>query len=69
MLLLGGCAGEPDKQWYKPGGSYTVAEFEQDRKACTRSGELDEACLKDRGWIAVSPDRPAPAPKDSPKRY
>jgi hypothetical protein len=68
-LLIGGCASEPEKQWYKPGGSYTMAEFERDRAACTKSRALDEACLKERGWIAISGDRAAPAPKDPPKRY
>jgi hypothetical protein len=68
-LSLAGCATEPDKQWYKPGGNYTMADFENDRKACTKSRELDEACLKQRGWIAVSADKPGPAVKDPPKRY
>jgi hypothetical protein len=68
-LAVAGCASEPDKQWYKPGGSYTMADFESDRKACTKSRELDEACLKQRGWIAVSPDKSGPTVKDPPKRY
>jgi hypothetical protein len=70
VLLLGGCGSGPDKQWYKPGGTYTVAEFEHDRKACTVGRQLDEACLKARGWLAVSADRETPVSRDSPpKRY
>jgi hypothetical protein len=69
LLLAAGCAGQPDKQWYKPGGNYTVAEFERDRAACTVARALNEVCLKERGWIAVSPDRQAPTSKDPPKRY
>lgn len=68
-IATGGCGSTPDKQWYKAGGDYTVAEFERDRKACTRNRDLDEACLKERGWIAVSPDREVPVSKDPPKRY
>ena len=52
----GGCSLEPDRQWYKPGASYTVADFERDHAACTRNRQLDEACLKQRGWVPLSGD-------------
>ena len=29
-LSLAACASDPDKQWYKPSGNYTSAEFERD---------------------------------------
>ena len=66
---LAGCGSKPDKQWYKPGGSYTMAEFDRDRKACTKGGDVDESCLKERGWFSISPDRDAPVSKEPTKRY
>lgn len=69
FLLLGsglGCASSDERLWYKPGGNYTTAEFNQDRDACTRGKKLDEECLKAKGWVTVSPDRPAPT--SSPSR-
>jgi len=56
-LPLTACGGS-EKQWYKPNSNYTVAEFEQDRHACTRNRELDESCLRGRGWISLSADGP-----------
>lgn len=56
-LPLAACGGA-DKQWYKPNSNYTVAEFEQDRRACTRERQLDEACLRGRGWVSLSADGP-----------
>ena len=55
-LSLGGCASETAKQWYKPGDNYTVAEFQRDRTACTKNDILDEACLRGRGWVAITAD-------------
>jgi hypothetical protein len=55
-LSLAACASDPDKQWYKPSGNYTSAEFERDSKACTKSRKLDEECLQQRGWVPLSGD-------------
>ena len=56
-----GCATN-ETQWYKPGENYTVAEFQRDHAACTKKGELDTACMKQRGWVSLSGDVP-PKPK------
>jgi hypothetical protein len=73
VLLLGaaGCARPQEPLWYKPGGDYTTAEFNRDREACTKDKRLDPECLKARGWVQVSPDRPPPAPPapPPPRRY
>lgn len=63
LFLLGawGCAREPERQWYKIGQPYTVAEFQRDKAACTRGKKLDFDCMRARGWVDVSPDRPAPS--------
>ncbi len=69
LPLAASCAG-PEKQWYKPGGNYTVAEFERDRRACTKDRVLDEQCLQQRGWIGLSPDPDRPiAPPVHPRGY
>jgi hypothetical protein len=56
VLALGACSLDPEKQWYKPNGSYTSADFDRDSKACTKSRVLDEDCLKQRGWVPLSGD-------------
>ncbi len=61
LLAPAACTFEPEKQWYKPGGNYTIAEFKQDQAACTKNRVLDEECLKQRGWIWLSGDREPPA--------
>ena len=50
------------KQWLKPGQNYTVAEFRRDEVACTKDRKLDEECMRQRGWVALSGDA-APKPK------
>ena len=63
-----GCALSDERLWYKPGGNYTTAEFNQDRGACMRGHKLDDDCLKAKGWVPVNPDRPAPAASPAPPR-
>ncbi len=68
LLLSGsGCATVEEPLWYKPGRDYTTVEFHRDREACTQGKKLDHDCMKAKGWMPVSPDRPAPAtPTPSP---
>jgi len=66
-VTLVGCSSEHDRQWYKPGASYTVDEFKRDRDACTTKNELDEQCLKERGWVPLTSDRPADTGPKPPK--
>ena len=67
-LSLVACGGQ-EKQWYKANQSYTVAEFQRDQAACTKDRVMDEECLKQRGWIAISADRdkPPPPPAQGPR--
>ena len=53
-LLLGACASE-EKEWMKVDTKYTVAEFRRDYAACSKGGQLDEPCMRGKGWVAVSP--------------
>lgn len=61
-LLPIGCSSERDRQWYKPGVNYTVSEFTRDRDECTpKTGDLDEQCMKQRGWVPLTSDREPPS--------
>jgi hypothetical protein len=55
-LAMSGCASQ-DKEWMKPDQKYTNAEFRRDYAACTKGGNLDEGCMRSKGWVAVSPGR------------
>ena len=68
--LLAAC-GSSEKQWYKPNAEYTVAEFQRDRTACEKKGELDEECLRQRGWVSLTPDKDKAPPvvPTSKQRY
>jgi hypothetical protein len=68
--LLAAC-GSSEKQWYKPNAEYTVAEFQRDRTACEKNGQIDEECLRKRGWVSLTPDKdkPLPAVPTSKQRY
>jgi hypothetical protein len=73
LLLLAflvpiGCSSERDRQWYKPGVNYTVAEFTRDRDECTKGRVLDEPCMKQKGWVPLTSDRePKTAPPANPR--
>jgi hypothetical protein len=74
-LIPVGCSSERDRQWYKPGANYTVTEFNRDRDECTpKKGDLDEQCMKQRGWVPLTSDRaptadPRPAQGPRGPRY
>jgi len=71
LLLLSesGCASKEEPLWQKLGKEYTTAEFNRDRDSCMKDKKLDQACMKAKGWVPVSPDRAEPAPiKDPEKR-
>ena len=70
LLLPIGCSSERERQWSKPGGNYTTAEFTRDSNECTPKGkDLDEQCMKQRGWVPLTADREGPSPmKPTPSR-
>jgi hypothetical protein len=74
-LAAAACESVPEKQWYKPGVSYTLADFRNDEKLCTRDRKLDEECMKARGWVPLSGDieptksEPTPTRSRTPGRY
>jgi hypothetical protein len=62
-LGLVGCASD-DREWMRVAGgsANTKQEFQRDYRECTRKGALDEACMRQRGWVPVNPVKP-----DAPK--
>jgi hypothetical protein len=70
-VVAAACGPAAEKQWYKPGVDYTVAEFKRDRAACERSGRIDEGCLRERGWapLTLDKEKPLPPPPTSPRGY
>ena len=63
LPALGGCVTD-EREWMKLNERYTTEEFRRDREACTKSGKLDDLCMRSRGWVAVNPGTKAEAPKD-----
>jgi hypothetical protein len=61
--LVGACA-QSEREWMKVDQSYTVEEFRRDVRECTRSGALDEDCMKRRGWVSLNPRPEKPAELD-----
>jgi hypothetical protein len=61
--LVGGCAID-NREWMKLSGRYTTEDFRRDRAACMKKGDLDEVCMRERGWVAVSPGGKAETSKD-----
>src|SRR5262245_44158880 len=59
-LALGACASDENKEWMKVDQRYTVAEFRRDYAACSRGATLDDACMRSKGWVAVSPGSGGP---------
>lgn len=57
LAALGGCAKE-GKEWMKVNQTYTTAEFRHDVVECTTGGDLDEACMRARGWVDITPSKP-----------
>ena len=53
LLAAAGCASD-ERQWLKLNQKYTTAEFQRDHAACSKSGKLDDACMRERGWVAVN---------------
>jgi hypothetical protein len=66
LPLVVGCA-DPDREWMKVNQSYTAEEFRRDLAACSRGGQLDEACMRTRGWVSVKPGKEGTAkPSETP---
>ena len=71
ILALAACNAPAERQWMKVNERYTTEQFRQDYAACSPKGDLDDACMRDRGWVEVTRSkterdtdpRAAPPPK------
>ncbi len=50
LVPFAGCGAAEERKWYKPNANYSVADFQRDRTECTKGGDLDEDCLRQRRW-------------------
>jgi hypothetical protein len=55
--VFSGCAASSPREWMKINEKYSTAEFRRDHAACTKSGTLDDACMRSRGWVDVNPSK------------
>ena len=62
-LGLAGCGAHDPREWMKVDRGYTKEEFQRDYRECSRKGDLDDACMKQKGWVAVNPAK-SEKPKD-----
>jgi hypothetical protein len=62
LASLAAC-GPPEREWMKINESYTREEFRRDVAQCTRGTTLDEACMKNRGWVSVTPPKATKPPE------
>ena len=60
VAALAGCA-DDDRQWMKLAGVYTAEDFRRDYAACSKKDEVDEECMRARGWVAVRRGKPEQA--------
>lgn len=66
LVAAAGCASD-ERQWMKVNERYTTAEFQRDHAECSKSGKLDDACMRAKGWVAVSPSKGEKPPE--PEQY
>ena len=61
--LAAGCAID-NREWMKLSGKYTTEDFRRDHKTCSKKGDLDDVCMRELGWVAVSPGGKTETGKD-----
>lgn len=62
VLVLSGCFSEK-RDWMKIDQKYTKEEFQRDYRKCELGGkEVDEPCMRERGWVPVNPAKSEAAP-------
>ena len=70
VVAVAGC--ETEKQWMKVGEPYTTNEFRRDYSECSKTGRLDEECMRGRGWVEMKPskgDRASDTRSSTPQQY
>ena len=54
MVALAGCGASDNREWMKVDEKYTTEDFRRDYRECSKSGKLDDECLRRRGWVSVT---------------
>ena len=57
VLSLTGCGAHDEREWLKVDRRYTKEEFQRDYRECTKKGDLDDSCMRQRGWVPVNPTK------------
>ena len=57
VIAVVGCSALDDREWMKTTERYTTQEFQRDHRECSKRGDLDEACMRQRGWVPVNPTK------------
>ena len=60
------CSGLDSREWMKVNQRYTKEEFQRDHKECSREEKAFEGCMRQRGWVPVSPSKADSAPPPDP---
>jgi hypothetical protein len=63
MALVTGCDASGGREWMKLNEKYTTEDFRRDYADCSKSGTIDESCMRGRGWVAVSTAKGEKAPE------
>ena len=66
VLPFAACSAHDDREWMKVNQRYTKQEFQRDHKECSRKGDLDDACMRQRGWVSVNPSKSEPQKSPDP---
>ena len=70
---LAGCGGLDTRDWMKiENQRYTKEEFQRDYRDCAKDEKTFEPCMRQRGWVPVSPskaDTQQPEPPGRGRRY
>ena len=70
IVLLVGCGATDQREWMKVGQKYTTEEFRKDMRECSKTGKVNDECMRARGWVSVSPGRtPEKAQQQAPPVY
>ena len=65
-LALASCGSLDNREWMKLDQRYTKEEFARDHRDCSRDEKAFEGCMRQRGWVPVSPSKADSAPPPDP---
>lgn len=74
LLCLGavavvGCGTLDSRDWMKVDQRYTKEEFQRDYRECARDDKTFEPCMRQRGWVPVTPSKAdTQQPDPNPRR-